>query len=129
VSILATAKSPNQRFFGPERCLSGKNKTVHRHYAEKEDGDNMKKTLFLVSALLASLSLSSCQYFTDKGTTERFTVEYTDESIDKESLDTYFLDNEEFFPSYQELKTNVPTILDNVKKMKSNSLFLKNVYP
>lgn len=73
-------------------------------------------------------NLTACTlFYTNKGTTERQVIEYTDGEIDKESLDAYFLSNEEDYPSYNALKANTPSLLDNVKMLKSSESFIHNL--
>ena len=75
----------------------------------------MKKKLFIL-AFIAFFALTSCDIFdVNRGIPYRYDIEYTEDSVDKESLDEYFSDNEELYPSYQELKSNDPDLLDNVK--------------
>lgn len=66
-------------------------------------------------------SLSACTV--NKGATEHYMIEYIDGVVDKEALDTYFLTNEDLYPSYKELKGNVLNLLDNTKLLKSSEHF------
>ena len=75
--------------------------------------DGMKKMKVITISLLC-LCLTSC-FKTNKGVTERFDIVYTDEAIDKDALDQYFMSHEDLYPSYQELKENVPDLLDHTK--------------
>lgn len=73
-------------------------------------------------------NLTACTlFYTNKGTTERYLIEYADGEIDKESLDAFFLSKEENYPSYSTLKANTPTLLDNVKMLKSSESFIHNL--
>lgn len=61
-------------------------------------------------------TIQSCNlYKVDEELLIHHTIEYSNETIDIKSLDDYFLHNKSLYPSYQVLKTNTPTILENIK--------------
>ena len=75
----------------------------------------MKKYLSLLLAIL----LVSC-FGGNKGISERHDIVYSDEMVDKESLNAYFLKNNDLYPSYQTLKSNQPDLLNHVKSVKTD---------
>lgn len=86
-----------------------------------------KRLLITLSLLCFSLVGTSCfGFWTNKGATERLSIEYTDEAIDKEALDQYFLTHQDLYPSYEKLKENEPNILDNVKALKQSDHFIND---
>lgn len=76
------------------------------------------KSKFLV-LFIFPLLLVSC-FEGNKGISERYEIVYSNEEVDKESLDAYFLRNDELYPNYQTLKSNQPDLLNRVKKIKMN---------
>ena len=72
----------------------------------------------IVPLCLACLCLPSC-FKANKGIAEHHDIVYTNEKIDKDALDKYFLDNDELYPSYQTLKENCPNLLDHVRCVES----------
>jgi hypothetical protein len=89
----------------------------------------MKKKVFAVlSTAFLSLAVTSCDFFqANKGVTERIPVEYIEEQIDKESLNRYFLDRDDLYPSYEALKENKPNLLDNVKALNPSTSFITDI--
>ena len=75
----------------------------------------MKRIRFVF--LLCIFFLSSCLLIGgNKGFFEHIIIEYSDNEIDEEKIDNYFKNNKDY-PSYNELKTNCPNLLKNVKKL------------
>ena len=74
------------------------------------------KSKFLI-LFMFPLLLVSC-FEGNKGISERYEIVYSNEEVDKESLDAYFLRNDELYPNYQTLKSNQPDLLNRVKKNK-----------
>ena len=72
----------------------------------------------LISLGLVCLFLPSC-FKGNEGITEHHGIVYTEEAIDKDALNQYFLDNEELYPSYKRLKENCPDLLDHAKCIES----------
>ena len=77
----------------------------------------MKKNI--LGLLLLPVILTSC-FAGNKGINKRYEVIFSNEEVDKDSLDSYFLNNEEFYPNYQTLKENQPDLLNRVKKIKED---------
>lgn len=74
--------------------------------------------------LFISFLLTSC--LKDNGEIfQRYDVVYADEKVNKDSLDFYFSENKEKYPSYEESKKNVPNLLDGVKYIKTNLKTMK----
>lgn len=80
----------------------------------------MKKVFVILSSLIVAFGFSSCT--NEKGKTKLVIrdIEITDKVVDKEALDNYFLSNKDLYPSYSELKSNCPELLDNAKVLKSD---------
>lgn len=76
------------------------------------------KTIRVIPLVIAAISVTSC-FRANKGIAEHHDIVYTEEAFDKEALDKYFLENSEFYPSYQTLKGNCPDLLDRVKCIES----------
>lgn len=74
---------------------------------------NIKKFFILLPLFSVSL-LSSC-YKVNKGNVTRCEIKYSEEEVDKSSLDLYFLNNEDLYPNYQKLKNNTPDLLDHTR--------------
>ena len=72
----------------------------------------------LISLGLVCLFLPSC-FKGNEGITEHHDIVYTEEAIDKDALNQYFLDNEELYPSYKTLKENCPDLLNHVQTIES----------
>ena len=84
----------------------------------------MKKSSFkFLFTLPILIGLFSCDIKVNKGLTEQHFIEYSDEEVDKNSLNKYFLDNEDVYPSYRELKKNQPYLLDHVRVVESSNFF------
>lgn len=81
----------------------------------------MQKNLIIV-LLIGSICISSCN---NEKIIKHYDIEYSNETINIESFDTYFLNNEDLYPSYKELKKNQPNLLSNVKEVKTNFKDLK----
>ncbi len=81
----------------------------------------MKNNL-IISLLIGSVCISSCN---NRKIIKRYNIEYINELVNVESLDAYFLDNEDLYPSYQELKKNQTSLLSNVKEVKTDIDSLK----
>lgn len=72
----------------------------------------------IIPLCLVCLCLPSC-FKTNRGIAEHHDIVYTNETIDKVALDQYFSNDEEMYPTYQTLKSNVPDLLDHVKCIES----------
>lgn len=81
------------------------------------------KIVRIVPFILVGLCLASC-FEVNRGNPERHDIVYNNKKIDKNSLDKYFKDNEEKYPSYQELKGNSPDLLDHVKSIECGNLLM-----
>lgn len=74
--------------------------------------------------LFISFLLTSC--LKDNGEIfQRYDVVYADEKVNEDSLDFYFSENKEKYPSYEESKKNDPNLLDGVKYIKTNLKTMK----
>lgn len=62
------------------------------------------RSKFLV-LFMFPLLLVSC-FEGNKGISERYEIVYSNEEVDKESLDAYFLRNDELYPNYQTFLLN-----------------------
>ena len=76
------------------------------------------KKIQIISLVIISVSVTSC-FHTNKGIAEHHDIVYTEEAIDKDALDRYFLKNSDLYPSYETLKGNCPDLLDHVKCIES----------
>lgn len=76
----------------------------------------MKRNLIIV-LLIGSVCISSCN---NRKIIKRYDIEYSNEIVNIESLDAYFLDNEELYPTYKELKKNQINLLSNLKEVKTD---------
>ena len=84
----------------------------------------MKKNSFkFLITLPILLGLSSCYLKVNKGLTEQHYIVYTEEEVDKNAFNKYFLDNEELYPNYKELKKNNPNLMDDVRVVESSNYF------
>lgn len=77
----------------------------------------MKRNL-IIALLIGNVCLLSCN--NNEKTIKRYDIEYSNETINVESLDAYFLDNEDLYPTYKELKKNQINLLSNVKEVKTD---------
>lgn len=76
----------------------------------------MKRNLIIV-LLIGSVCILSCN---NEKIIKRYDIEYSNEIVNIESLDAYFLDNEELYPTYKELKKNQINLLSNLKEVKTD---------
>ena len=86
----------------------------------------MKNKILKIAISLVCLFCVSCTFYSaNKDATKRFDIEYNDERIDTQSLDEYFLNNDEY-SSYSELKKNSPDLLKHIKVIESSGDTFKN---
>ena len=82
----------------------------------------MKKN-FIIVLLIGSVCVLSCN--NNEKTIKRYDIEYSNEIVNIQSLDAYFLNNEDLYPTYKELKNNQLNLLSNVKEVKTDINNLK----
>lgn len=76
----------------------------------------MNKKLLVIT--LFALTCLTCCTVASESFLINFGIEYTEESVDIKSLDNYFLNNKEKYPSYIELKNDQPELLNHTKYVK-----------
>lgn len=83
----------------------------------------MKKVLSFIFSCILGIGLISCDSINVNQKVAIYGISANDNYVDKENFDNYFMNNVNEYPSYSELKSNAPDLLDNVKEIDSD---LKN---